>query len=317
MDGNNGHDYPRPGILFNKHLETVFPAIFRKVNVPIKPSLVHIETNDGDMLEVDFYRKPSNKIVLISHGLEGNSQRAYVLGMVKVFLESQFNVAAWNYRGCTGKLPSSLRFYHSGATDDLELVCAHFAATFQEVYLVGFSLGGNLTLKYLGEPHWPSLSKVRGGVAVSAPLHLESSCAELARKSNWIYTKRFLRSLKSKVRAKHSQQSVPNYDKLSSVKSIRDFDEFFTSKLHGFEGASDYYNRCSAINFLSNIRVPVLILNALNDPFLSSACFPQFPKDSSIKAVYPQYGGHVGFSMFNKNGLYWSELVTSQFIKSL
>lgn len=302
--------YAPPAVLFSRHLETIYPSLFRKVAFRA-PRRERINTPDDDFLDLDWYEQGSSKLVIISHGLEGNSQRSYVLGMARAFFQAGYDVLAWNYRGCSGEINRQLRFYHSGATDDLHTVVAHAARRFSEINLVGFSLGGNLTLKYLGEA-WAH-PQVARAVTISVPLNLHTSCLAISRPANWIYTKRFLLSLSAKVRAKPALARVVDVSKLDSLRTLLEFDDHFTGPLHGFSGAIDYYTRCSSIHALPHIRVPTLVLNALNDPFLSEDCYPSSPYDS-VTLEYPSRGGHVGFARFDGNGLYWSEMKAVAFV---
>lgn len=132
-------------------METIYPALFRKVQLP-PYKRERILTPDGDFLDLDWIKKDSSKLVIISHGLEGNSQRAYIKGMVRAFTSQGFDALAWNYRGCSEQTNLQRRFYHSGATDDLDYIVQHaISKNYKQIYMIGFSLGGNLTLKYLGE----------------------------------------------------------------------------------------------------------------------------------------------------------------------
>jgi predicted alpha/beta-fold hydrolase len=300
--------YSPPFFLFNAHLETVFPAIFRKVTAP-PFTRERIPTPDNDFLDLDWLNSDSDKLVIIQHGLEGNTTRAYIRGMAKAFHASGFNVLAWNYRGCGDEMNRQLRFYHSGATDDLKTVIRHAEVKkkFGEIYLVGFSLGGNITLKYLGEPGVSSL--IRRAVVFSVPVHLESSCRKISTPANRIYAQRFLKSLKHKIVVKsHSMQGL-NIIGIKKIKTLLEFDNRYTAPLHGFENAYDYYNRCSAVNYLTAIQIPTLIVNTKNDPFLSEECFPKklLQSHSFVKLEIPERGGHVGFTLLNNKGLYWSE----------
>jgi hypothetical protein len=209
-----------------------------------------------------------------------------------------------------------LRFYHSGATDDLDTVLTHaLQQGYQSVFLVGFSLGGNLTLKYLGERGTAAPPRLQGAVAISVPLDLHGSCLEISRPANWLYAQRFLKSLKKKILDKAQRQPELSTNGLAQIRTLTDFDNQYTSVLHGFRNAIDYYHQCSSIRFIGQITRPVLLINALNDPFLSQRCFPH--STSFVRTEYPNHGGHVGFSVFNQNGIYWSELRALHFIDSL
>lgn len=307
--------YSRPWFLFNRHVETIYPALFRKVQLSAYQR-ERITTPDNDFLNLDWLKAGANQLVVISHGLEGNSGRGYVKGMARTFFENGFDVLAWNYRGCGGEMNKALRFYHSGATDDLATVCDHaFDKGYHSVFLIGFSLGGNLTLKFAGERHLDS--RIKGAVAFSVPLDLYTSSLELAKPSNWIYSRRFLKSLKRKIVEKSRLMPGLDSDALKNVKSLRHFDDVYTGPLHGFKDALDYYQKSSAISFLEGIKVPSLIVNAKNDPFLSKECFPEKINNPLVKFEVTPQGGHVGFASFTGKGLYWTELRALKFIQEI
>ena len=304
--------YSAPPLLFNRHLETIFPSLLRKVELN-SYQRERIFTPDHDFLDLDWLKQGSNQLVIISHGLEGNTERSYMKGMAKIFYQNGYDVLTWNYRGCSGEVNNQLRFYHSGATDDLKTVVNHAALNYQNIFLVGFSLGGNLTLKYLGEID--THPKLKKAVVFSVPMDLYGSCLRILKPHNWIYHQRFLKSLKIKVIQKSKLQPALDISKLDQVKTLLEFDEHFTAPIHGFKNAIEYYTESSAIRFLKNIQLPTLIVNAKNDPFLSATCFPNLSKHQSILMEIPERGGHVGFAQFNRNGLYWSELRALSFIQ--
>ncbi len=311
----HNNSYKKPKWLFNSHLETIYPAIFRKVELQ-KPELERIPTSDGDFLDLDWYRSGNSKLVIISHGLEGNSLRAYMKGMAKVFIQNGFDALTWNFRGCGEEINNQVIFYHSGATYDLDFVFNHAQKNYQEIYLVGFSLGGNLTLKYLGEKK-SSIPKLKKGVAISVPLHLKSSAEKISSIGNTLYSKRFLKTLKEKVVKKSLAHpgKIP-VGALRNIKTLSDFDDYFTGPLHGFADALEYYEVNSSLYFLDQIEIPTLILNAQNDPFLSTKCFP-IPLAKKLEKVFfefPKYGGHVGFSPADSELPYYSEQRAIEFI---
>jgi uncharacterized protein len=305
-------NYVRPLFLPNRHLETIYPSLFRKVELHAYER-ERIETPDRDFLDLDFLRQGASHLVIISHGLEGNTERAYIKGMAKALFAKGFDVLAWNYRGCSEEMNRQPRFYHSGATEDLKTVIEYVYPTYQSISLVGFSLGGNLTLKFLGESG-TTYKKITMAVVFSVPLDLYTSCLEIMKPSNWIYHQRFLKSLKTKVRQKSTQQPTIRVDHLNSVKTLMEFDDHFTAPIHGFANAIDYYTRSSSIHFLDAIQTKTLIVNAKNDPFLSQECFPDLKEHTFVTTEYPQHGGHVGFAHFGGSGLYWSELRALDFI---
>jgi uncharacterized protein len=310
-------DYRPPLSLFNRHLETIFPALFRRIKIP-HLQRERITTPDDDFLDIDWLKSPSDAVVIVSHGLEGNSRRAYVLGMLRAFHSRGYNALSWNYRGCSDEVNRQLRFYHSGATDDLECLVNHCISTgYRKIFLLGFSLGGNLTLKYLGERGNDLPSQVKGAVTFSVPLNLDTSCDQISRPSNFLYSRRFLRSLKNKILLKARRMKGLDVNDIERIKTLRQFDDRYTAPLHGFADATTYYRRCSSLYFLEGITVPTLVVNARNDPFLAADCFPASVNNPNVTMEYPAHGGHVGFALFGQNGLYWSEARALQFIAAL
>ncbi|WP_238354585.1 YheT family hydrolase [Fulvivirga marina] len=282
-------------------MATVIPSAFRKVN-DVEYVRERIDTNDGDFLDLDWLAQGSEKLVVISHGLEGSSQRPYVRGMAKYFHKYGWDVLAWNCRSCSGEINKKPRFYHHGDTEDLAQVVRYAVERYgySTIVLVGFSMGGSMTLKYLGEMVDHVVPQVRGGAAFSVPVDLGSSVDELARKHNNFYRKRFLRKLEHKIKVKAEQ--YPEKIQCSDFSNIRyfpDFDNLYTAPLHGFKDAADFYNRASANRYMYNIELPTLLVNAWNDPFLPKECYPE--KECEIHDYLyfesPDYGGHVGFTL--------------------
>lgn len=259
-----------------------------------------IDTPDGDFLEADYYEKSSERIAILSHGLEGNSQTRYMTGMAKVFLDAGWSVLAWNFRGCGSRMNRLLSMYHSGKTEDLETVI-DFAINelkFKTIVLIGFSVGGNITLKYLGEKGDKLPSCIKAAVAISPPVNLGTSADRLARWDNILYMMNFLQTLGNKLRRKAEQYPGKiELRPLRSIRTFRRFDDTYTAPLNGFANAADYYQQCSSIFYLDRIRIPTLILTAKNDPFLPDTCYPVKEAESN-KYLYlemPDMGGHVGF----------------------
>ena len=252
--------YSNPKILFNNHIETIYPALFRIVK-NVNSNRERINTHDGDFLDLDWSLAGSKKLVILSHGLEGNSQKAYILGMVKAVNSMGKDALAWNYRGCSGEMNLTDRFYHSGATDDLDLVVKHaFKKGYEQIQLIGFSLGGNLTLKYLGEGH---TNKIESAVVFSVPMDLEASSYKLTKWFNYLYSRRFLESLKKKFKQKMPPlPSAITHNEIDQLKSVFQFDEIITAPLHGFKNARHYYKECSALFFLPEINIYLQVIQA-------------------------------------------------------
>ncbi|MEP6734471.1 MAG: alpha/beta fold hydrolase [Chryseolinea sp.] len=299
--------YHRPWPLFTAHLETVYPALFRKVSNVVY-TRERIDTPDDDFLDIDWLRNNGSKLVIISHGLEGNTTRGYMKGMARAFFAKGYDVLTWNFRGCSEEMNRQLRFYHSGATEDLQRIVEHaMSKGYKDISLIGFSLGGNLTLKYLGERTPPEF--IKRAVAISVPLDLYQSSLKISQRSNWIYSKRFLDNLKEKIIRKSKLLGRLDVAGIEHIKTLLSFDDCYTAPLHGFANAIEYYTHCSAMHYLNGITIPTLIVSASNDPFLSKSCYPApgFITTSHVTFEETIHGGHVGFTQFNKNGLYWSE----------
>lgn len=309
----NFDDYMPPFWLPEGQSQTIFPSVFRKVE-GFNYLRQRIETPDGDFLDIDLSdRKSLNQqltksLIILSHGLEGDSSRQYITGMVKNFNGHGFDCLAWNFRSCSGEINQTKRFYHSGATDDLETIIKYsLSKAYDKIYLVGFSLGGNLTLKYLGEKAENLYPEIQKAITFSVPLHLSSS----SKKIGWLYTKRFNKSLIKKILEKSQRFPEFNIDtsNITKIKTLKDFDDAYTSQLHGFIDAEDYYERNSSLYFLAHISIPTLVINAQNDPFLSKECFP-FEQIKTLEKVYfqaPKMGGHCGFYPADYQGVLWSE----------
>lgn len=309
--------YNKPTFFSGEHIETIIPSLFRKVKLtPTEKE--RITTPDNDFLDIDWHKVGSNSLVIISHGLEGSSNSQYVLGLAKYFNKNNIDALGWNYRGCSNEINTTTKFYHSGATYDLETIVLHVLNRgYSKIILAGFSLGGNLTLKYLGEA--PLYHKeILAAVTFSVPFDLSAGSDEIAKPKNIMYANRFLRRLKRKLRAKHTilGDKFP-LNGVNKIKDLRTFDDIFTGPLHGFKNANDYYSKSSSLFFLENIKTPTLIVNAINDPFLPNACYPteKLKDHKHIWFETPFHGGHVGFMPAAKDGSYWSERRALEFIK--
>ncbi|MFC1493065.1 YheT family hydrolase [candidate division KSB1 bacterium] len=310
--------YIPPPFFSNCHLQTAYPTLIRKLNKNYYLR-ERIDTPDGDFLDLDWAVNGNRRLAVISHGLEGNTHRQYVLGMVKHLLERDFDALAWNYRGCSGEPNRVLRFYHNGDTDDLKLVIDHAVNTgrYKELFLIGFSMGGNLTLSYLGKKGDDVPDILMKAVTFSVPCDLEASSDALDRFSNTLYLKRFLRKLHKKIKVKMEKMPGKIDDKgYSSIKSFRDFDERYTAPMNGFRDARDYWEKTSSRKFIPGIKIPTLIVSAKDDPFLEGGCYPVQESEES-RNVYlemPEHGGHTGFVEFNRENVYWSEKRAVRFL---
>lgn len=295
-------------------VNTVYPTFFRNVKVDYVRE--RIELNDGDFLDIDRIKNGNKKVAVLCHGLEGSSGSNYIKAVASLLNKNEFDITAVNYRSCSGEMNRLPKFYHAGATDDLRAVIDYIEDDYDEVYLVGYSLGANLVLKYMGVDEGRD-KKLKAGVAISCPMDLYDSSFALNKKRNYVYRMKFLISLKKKLIEKHKMMPGQiNIDGIDKMKDFNDFDDRYTARLNGFKDADDYYKKESAINFLPDIKIPALIINAKDDPILSSKCYPKHLKkiNENLNILYPKYGGHVGFAKFNKD-YYWTDYKVLDFFR--
>lgn len=312
--------YRPPVLLHNGHLQTIIPTLFRRV-AGVVYTRMRVATPDGDFLDVDTSRVGKDRVVIVAHGLEGNSNRPYVVGMVKAFNRAGWDAVAWNFRGCGGEPNRKLRSYHSGATEDLEVVVKRVVGTgrYATVGLVGFSMGGNIVLKYLGEQGKRVDSRIRAAAAFSVPCDLASAALKMGSRANRLYMRRFLRMLHDKIQAKMELFPGCIDDRgYEHIRTFKEFDERYTAPLCGFASAEDYWARASSKPLLGAIRVPALLVNALDDPFLPPSCYPHTEAASNpfLFLETPRTGGHVGFLSFPDHGVYWSETRAVEFLEA-
>lgn len=315
----------RPPFPFTSgHLQTLYPTLFRK-SLALNPERERIEIDDGDFLDIDWHFSVaggSSKLAIVSHGLEGNSRKKYPLGMANCLIHHGWDVVCLNFRGCSGEPNRLPRLYHSGVTDDLHAILAHCLATerYEDAVLIGFSMGGNQTLKYLGETPEIIPPQVKAAVVFSVPCMLADSVEVMNGFQNALYMRYFLGSLAEKVRIK--AEMFPGLIDLSGIekmKTFAPFDDRYTAPMHGFRDAADYYARCSSRQFLSEIHIPCLMVQAVDDPFLSASCFPVTEAESSpyLSLEVPEFGGHVGFMGGWREPCYWSENRAAEFLIQL
>ncbi len=313
--------YNPPPWLRNGHVQTIWPALFRRID-DVVYRRKRIETPDGDFIDLDFSLVGAQRLGILAHGLEGHSDRSYVKGMARALNALGWDSVAWNFRGCSGEPNRTLRFYHSGDTRDLQTVleAVSSSGSYEALSLVGFSMGGNVILKFLGEKGNAVDPLVRAAVAYSVPCDLAAAAHQMARRVNVVYMKRFLKSLRKKIAIKTEQfPGRISLDGFGAISSFKEFDERYTAPLHGFTSAEDYWARASSEPLLRNIAVPALLVNALDDPFLAASCFPHEAARESrcLHLETPRFGGHVGFlNPFDPCRLTWSEKRAMEFLSA-
>lgn len=298
--------YEAPGWLPGAHTQTIYPALLAP-----RPRLAYRRERwrlpDGDFLDLDFALDPQpapapepTPFVALLHGLEGSSGSHYCLAAMNEVLARGWRGAVVHWRGCGGEINLAPRAYHSGETLDIDWALRRLAAEHArgaELFVLGFSLGANALLKWLGEQGCAASAVVTGAASISAPHDLHAGSVALASGFNLVYTQNFLRSLKRKSLLKLTQYpGLFDRERMLAARTFFDFDDAVTAPLHGFTDCYDYWERCSSRRFVGAIRTPTLVINARNDPFLPAAALVDpatFPDD--VKPCYPDEGGHAGF----------------------
>lgn len=312
----------------NPHLQTILPRIYRK-NHTIKTIDEHFELPDGDFVELCWSQKPNpdnqKPLVILFHGLGGSVNSFYARGMLKAITDKGWIGVLMHFRGCGKEVNRHAQAYHSGSTGD----ATHFIQWIKQLYpdrplsAIGFSLGGNMLAKYLGESGDNSL--LDSAVVISAPLKLATCAVRMSRRFSRVYQKFLLDMLKLHLCKKldYLQGKFPlNITKndIKKIRTLREFDDIITGPLHGFQSADDYYTRCSGLQFLKGITTPTLIIHAADDPFMTHQVHPQ-PEDLSESILYElsSGGGHVGFLHGNHpmKPKFWLEHRAPEYIQSI
>jgi len=309
--------YPGPPFFqFNGHVETIAPMLRR---VELDYERERLELSDGDFVDLDWVDSGSRKLVLLTHGLEGGTDRPYMKGMARYFANRGWDVLAWNCRSCSGEMNRALRLYHHGEIGDIGEVIGHALRTkdYSHIAMIGFSMGGNITAKYLGVNGKDAPEVIRAAVAFSTPCDLEASISAIEKQAIRFYSNYFHKQLKVKIEAKAVQ--FPGQIDLRHFKTIkcwRDFDTHYSTVLTGCTDADAFYRQASSKNFMAGSRSPILIVNALNDPMLEGDCYPVAlcEKHPHLYLETPRRGGHVGFLLRGADYT-WSEWRAWQFVQ--
>ncbi len=304
---------PTPPRLFKRawwcrgaHSQTIFGGLFRPIP-KLNLTRERLETPDGDFIDVDFLEGPSSNgggaapLVVILHGLEGSSRAPCVQSLLGEIQHRGWGAAAVNMRMCSGEPNRLKQTYHSGKTEDLDFVIHDLTQRrgHQRLYLVGFSVGGNIVLKWLGEQGARASEKIRKAAAVSVPYDLAKSVELMDRGFNReIYTRALLTSLKRKVfeKAERFPEAV-RYDQVKRCRTFQAFDQEVTAPLNGFKDARDYWSKTSCKEVLGAVRVETLLIHAEDDPFFPGRLIPfnEIRNSKSLRTVMVPHGGHLGF----------------------
>ncbi len=288
-----------PRWLANPHLQTLHSALLARAPRPAFRR-ERWDTPDGDFVDIDFVDGPAGAAwVHLFHGLEGSSNSPYARMLMDRVQRRGWRGSVLHFRGCSGELNRRARAYHSGDTDEVDWSLRRMRGLAGDapLYVAGVSLGGNAFAKWLGLQGDAALAVVDRAAVVSAPLDLMAAGEALGRGLGLLYTRHFLRSLKKNALARLERHpGLFAREAVVRSRTLRDFDNVVTAPLHGFRDTDDYWTRASAKPHLGGIRVPTLILNARDDPFLPGGALPTEREVSgAVKLEFPLHGGHVGF----------------------
>ncbi|BBB30889.1 hydrolase [Neptunomonas japonica] len=285
----------------NPHVQTILP-VFTKIKPPVL-SRQRLELSDGDFIDLDWVGDPSNasSIIVILHGLEGSSDSHYIRRLLRDCHRLGLCAVVHHHRGCSGEANRLARSYHSGDTQDISHTLQYLQQHFPQAQLcaVGYSLGGNVLAKYLGELQ--DNSAIERAVVVSAPLQLSACAKRLEKGFSTLYQWHLIKQLREKLTDKFNDRTIVNEasitpEQVGTLKTFYQFDHQVTAPLHGFEGVDDYYTKASGFSYLANIKRPTLVMHAVDDPFMNADVIP-LTHQCSTDVTYElhQYGGHVGF----------------------
>lgn len=313
-------DYLPPNLLLrNGHLNTIASALMRP-NPPLPYQRERITTPDHDFLDLDWLKGQNDQLLIGFHGLEGSTDRPYLQGLFRHFHQNGWDTLGVNFRSCSGELNRQLRLYNSGETHDPWLVIQHaLQLGYQRIALAGFSLGGNIVLKLMGELGIYAPPQLVGAVAFSTPCHIPDANDALLHWENRIYLKRFMKTLVQKVVEKREQYPKHLRRLQRTPSNFPEFDGNFTGPIHGYANAEDYWNCCASLHFLPNINRPTLLISAKDDSFLRDRCYPYELADQHqhFHFLPTRYGGHCGYYGEDSNGALWSERKALAFLEKL
>jgi len=317
------HNSYRPPLWYRgSHLQTIWGPLLRRGR---RPTLrrERVETPDGDFIDLDWLpgRDRGAPLVIILHGLEGSARSHYAMGLLRDLEKLGWRGLVVHFRSCSGEVNRSPRMYHSGETEDLELVMSRLTSREPQlrVGLVGVSLGGNVMLKWLGERGEQAPPHVEAAVAISTPFNL-AACASVLDKglNRWLYTASFLSTMKAKLDKKaHLYHGVLNLPAARKSRTFAEYDRLVTAPLNGFTSEHDYWARSSSAQFLPQIRKPTLLINALNDPFMPPSALPRaaVAKSPWLEAAFVKHGGHAGFLEGFAGRRSWAETRSLAFLR--
>lgn len=312
----------------NRHLQTILPRAY-PITSHFKPAFQEFDLSDGDFVEVTWSHqvnkiKPNQPIILLFHGLEGSFDSFYTKRMMNTLYQQGWVAVLMHFRGCGTKTNRKAQTYHSGQTADVSEFIKYLKQRHptNPLFSIGFSLGGNVLAKYLGERKNTQLD---GAIVISAPLNLSECSKTIGQGFAKVYQKYLLDKLKRSTHAKidalnGADPLLLDKEQLDNIANMGEFDQLVTAHLNGFASAEDYYEQSSGKQFLSNITVPTLIIHAQDDPFMNETVIPsENEMSASVQFELSKKGGHVGFLTGN-NPLkpeFWLETRSVKFINQL
>lgn len=313
---------PKNRFFRNSHVNTIYASLIRWIP-KVKFTRERIENKEGDFLDLDWKKVGSKKLVLLLAGLEGKSTSLYSRAAVRYFNKQDWDAVCMNYRGCSGEPNRLLSGYHMGATGDVKFTVEHILKTnaYDEIVILGYSLGGNLALKYIGEEAENIPKEIKGSVSFSVPMDIKKSNYRLNKWYNWHYIKWFMLTLNYKANQKKRQfpEALKNYRGFFMSGNFVYFDTNFTTPANGFKTVDEYWTKSSCKRHLPNVKVPSLIIASNDDTFISDNCYPvkEANENAQLFLEITQYGGHCGFirNFFEKH--WWMEERAFQFIEEL
>lgn len=281
--------------LSGAHRQTIWPTYFRKLP-KLDLTTERVELNDGDFIDLAWIGPNDGEIVLILHGLEGSKDSPYIKGILQTLSNARYRCCLMHFRGCSGELNRLPRSYHSGETGDLQQVVDHIQAQQQRNIFaaVGYSLGGNVLLKWLGEKK--DIAPVSRAVAISVPFSLYDAASRMSSGLSRSYERYLVASMQNKYKEKFSKIRSPLNVEIDQLDTFFRFDDKVTAPLHGFNDVHDYYKKSSCKQFLFSITTPTLILHAKDDPFMWPKSIPkEHELSTAVQLELSENGGHVGF----------------------
>jgi predicted alpha/beta-fold hydrolase len=304
----------------NAHLATIAGNYWSRPEIQRWPVESLLFQTEPDVQVLAHFQRPNREPkaeIVVVHGLEGSSEAGYARSMAHAALIRGYSVSRFNMRSCGGTEHLALSNYHAGQTSDLLAVLRQRLNSSKRVFLVGYSLGGNVALKLAGELGASAQGIIAGVCAVSTPIDLAACVAALERPANFIYQNRFLSRLKDRIRRRHLQDpQIYTLEHLPKIRTITDFDNYYTARLFGFGTAANYFRTQSSNHFLERIEIPALLVQSKDDPLIPFSVYdhPAFSRNDRLRLVAVDCGGHLGF-LARRGPRFWLDELVMDWIE--